>query len=334
MKTLRVGIVGAGGIVRQRHLPGLRAQPGVEVAAVANSTLASSQAFCAGFAPEAEAIETWETLVARPDLDIVWIGATPHLHKPVAIAALDAGKHVFCQARMARDLTEAVAMFQAAAAHPGLVTMLCPPPHGLKGDAFMRSLLDAKIVGQCRTIRLRSLSDAFLDPGAPIHFRQRRELSGENILTLGIHAEVLQRWLGDFEVSGAQGAIHLPTRGGVTVDVPDSLQVLAKFPGPVLGHFEFSGVHAGPPEDFIEIVGSTGTLRYDYLSDQITLLSPDAAQPETLPIPADLLGSWQVEADFIRAVRDPAAPRPHPDSTDGLRYMRVVQKVASLLAPR
>jgi hypothetical protein len=48
-------------------------------------------------------------------------------------------------------------------------------------------------------------------------------------------------------------------------------------------------------------------------------------------VPAHLVRVWLVEADFVNAVRDPAAARPHPDFTDGLRYMRVVQMVDDLL---
>jgi predicted dehydrogenase len=50
-QIIRIGIVGAGGIVKQRHLPGLRALPKVQITAVANSTLESAEDFCRVFAP-------------------------------------------------------------------------------------------------------------------------------------------------------------------------------------------------------------------------------------------------------------------------------------------
>ena len=327
--TPRIGIVGAGGIVRQRHLPGLRAVPGVEIVAVANSALRSAEAFCRELAPEAEPMARWEDLVARPDLDIVWIGATPHLHKPVTLAALQAGKHVFCQARMAMNLADAEEMLEAAKAHPDLVTMLCPPPQGLEANAFVRKLLAEKVVGEPRAIRLHSLNGSFLDPSKPAHWRQRREINGLNILSLGIHAEVLQRWFGNFSVRAAQGRTFTPQREGYPVLNPDTVQILADFENGALGTLEFSGVHAGEPIEVLEISGTLGVLTHDYAKNEIRLET--SALIEVLTVPLELHRPWQVEADFLAAVRNPSAPRPHPDFADGVRYMAIVQRVNDLL---
>ena len=79
-RKLRIGIIGAGGIVKQRHLPGLRALPDVEIAAVANSTLASAEAFCREHAPGARAVEHWVEIADSDELDVGWFGATPYLH--------------------------------------------------------------------------------------------------------------------------------------------------------------------------------------------------------------------------------------------------------------
>lgn len=328
---MKIGIIGAGGIVKQRHLPGLRQQADVEIAAVANSSLASSQAFCAEFTPEARALEHWEDLIKIPELDAVWIGANPHLHEPATVAALAAGKHVFCQARMARSLIEAENMHQAAAARPDLVTMLCPPPQGMRGDLFIKQLLAENIVGTVRVIRLRSLNAGFLDATKPAHWRQLREISGANVLTLGIHTEVLQRWFGDFTPTHAQGRVFVKERAGYAVEIPDELHVLADFVNGAIGSLEFSGIHAGAPVERIEITGESGVLTYDYQTEEIHVQRPGQKEAERLEIPAELARSWQVEADFVNAVRQPDAPCPHPDFDDGLRYMRVVQQVDDLL---
>ena len=67
--------------------------------------------------------------VAAP-VDIIWIGTPPYMHSAVTVSALEAGKHVFCQARMAMDLVEAEEMLATSKRYPELVTMLCPPPMG------------------------------------------------------------------------------------------------------------------------------------------------------------------------------------------------------------
>jgi len=323
MTPLKIGIVGAGGIVRDRHLPNLRRIEGVEIAAIANSSLASAQAFCAAHAPEAEPIADWRELVARPDLDIVWIGATPYLHRPVTLAALAAGKHVFCQARMARDLREAWDMLEAGQRRPGQVTMLCPPPYGLRMDAFIRSLIESEHVGEIYSLELRSRNGQFLDPSLPPHWRQQREISGANVLTLGIYTEVLQRWFGDVREVAAVGRIFQEVREDLPIEIPDQLDVLAEFADGFPAVLRFSGVYSGDPEEVLEISGSRTTLRIDFATDEIR----DLDRGETLAIPAALDRPWQVEADFIAAVRDPSAPRPHPTFADGVAYMSVVDAV-------
>ena len=65
-----------------------------------------------------EVIDDWAEMLDRPDLDIIWIGTPPVLHAPITISALEAGKHVFCQARMAMNLREGREMLVAAQARP------------------------------------------------------------------------------------------------------------------------------------------------------------------------------------------------------------------------
>jgi len=325
MKTLKIGIVGAGAIVRQRHAPGILSSGLAEIAAVSNSTPESAQAFCVEFCPQAEVVEDWRDLVTRGDVDIVWVGAGPMLHAPVTIAALEAGKHVFCQARMATDLASAQQMLAAAEKHPGLVAMLCPPPHGLAMDAFVKQLLNDKVVGDLRLVRLQSLNGAFLDPSAPPHWRQRTGISGKNIMTLGIHTEVLQRWLGLFRVDAAQAATFVAERAGIRIEIPDTLTTLITFVNGATGCLEFSGVYAGPPIDRLEMAGTQGSLIIDYLTEKILLQK--AGQTEELIPPPEVLRPWQVEADFLNAVFHPDSPRPRPNFGDGLAYMEVVEAV-------
>ncbi len=92
-------------------------------------------------------MEHWPELVCREDVDAVWIGTTPYMHAEISQYALRAGKHVFCQARMAMNLAEAQLMWEASVSNPELVAMLCPPPYGMKGDATMKRLLAEGAIG-------------------------------------------------------------------------------------------------------------------------------------------------------------------------------------------
>ncbi|MEO6054992.1 MAG: Gfo/Idh/MocA family oxidoreductase, partial [Chthoniobacterales bacterium] len=295
MEPLRIGIVGAGGIVRERHLPGLQPLGAVEVRAVANSTIDSALRFCKANVPAAEAVADWHDLVKRDDIDIVWIGATPQLHAPVTLAALTAGKHVFTQARMATNLEEARTMLAAAKARPDLVTMICPAPHGLRSGAYFKKLLDEETIGSVRMVRLQSLNGTFLDPRLPAHWRQRKEISGLNIMTLGIHIEVLQRWFGGIASVQAEGKAFVTLRNDYRVEVPDILNVLAEFENGAQGILEFSSVHSGDPVEAMEVIGSKGILRYDYAKDSIELQRKGDPKWQVLESPKELLRDWQVE---------------------------------------
>ncbi|PYI72827.1 MAG: hypothetical protein DMF02_02625, partial [Verrucomicrobia bacterium] len=220
---LRIGIIGAGNIVRTRHLPALKKHPEVEIVAVSNSTYESSEKFCSENAPGATPIQNWPELVALHDLDVVWIGTPPYMHSAVTISALEAGKHVFCQARMSMDLAEAEEMLAASKRYPELVTMLCPPPFGMRADLLVKKILAENYIGRTHHVRLQSFTGNYLDPDTPAHWRQKIEISGLNTLTLGIYVEVLQRWLGDITGVFARGKIIRPVREGYGVIVPDLL---------------------------------------------------------------------------------------------------------------
>lgn len=326
-KRVRIGIVGAGGIVKSRHLPALQAMPEVDIVAVCNSSLESSRRFCAEFLPGAEPMEHWPELVSRADIDAVWVGATPQMHSEVSCYALRAGKHVFCQARMARDLAEAQQMWEASMSNPELVAMLCPPPYGMKGDLTMKRLLSEGAIGKPHQVILHSMNGAWLDAAAPAHWRQQIEISGLQVLSFGIYIEILQRWLGDIVQVHADGGLVTVERQGYTVDIPDLFHVLCTFRSGAKGNLIFSGVAAHAPHDSIQIYGSEGTLTYNFVTDEIRLGGRSGSM-EALMIPLDEVKDWTVERDFINAVLDPSAPRPKPDFLEGIKYMRVVQAAA------
>src|SRR5690242_5681650 len=117
---LRIGLIGAGKNTRARHIPGLRAIAGVEITAVCNrrppSTLAAAREFAI---PRTH--EHWQDVVADPDIDAIVIGTWPYLHCAITLAALEAGKHVLTEARMALNAAEAHRMLEAAHRYPNLV---------------------------------------------------------------------------------------------------------------------------------------------------------------------------------------------------------------------
>ncbi|MBI3972943.1 MAG: Gfo/Idh/MocA family oxidoreductase [Chloroflexi bacterium] len=337
---LKIGFIGAGGIVRQRHVPGLRQVPGVELAGVVNSTPESTARAAQEFGIPRQ-FESPEALIADSNIDIVWIGTQPYLHSKLSIAALEAGKHVFCQARMAMDYADARRMYEAWR-RSGLTAMICPPPHYMRGDRVIRRLIADGFVGRPNNVTVRSYSDMYHDPEKPLHWRQIGGISGVNTLDVGMLVEVVQRWLGFATSVTAQALTLIPTRppaevnqgaGATKVERPDTLAVAATMESGAL----FSGLWCGVAKfgadlNAIEIYGSDGTIRYRSGTDapgsgKILAARAGDSELREVPIPDSEARAWTVEEDFVRAVRD-GKPDPEPSFWDGLKYMEFTDAVA------
>src|SRR6059036_333869 len=193
--TIRVGFVGAGNNTRRRHIPGFQKQPGVELVAVANRTKESGERVAREFGL-ARVYEDWRDLVRARDVDAVCIGTWPYMHCEITVAALEAGKHVLCEARMAMDAAEGRRMLAAARRASNLVAQLVPAPHTLEVDATLQSLLAEGYAGEVLAVELQAAQGRFVDPDEPLHWRHDAALSGFNVLTMGIWYEAMMRWLG------------------------------------------------------------------------------------------------------------------------------------------
>ena len=108
---VRVGLVGAGGNTRLRHAPGLREQSGVEIVSVANRSRESGERFAGEFEIP-KVYDSWVDLINADDTDAICIGTWPYMHRTLTLAALEADKHVLCEARMAMNAKEAHDMLE------------------------------------------------------------------------------------------------------------------------------------------------------------------------------------------------------------------------------
>lgn len=326
---IRIGFIGLGGICRARHVPGLRAIPGVELVVVANRSEASSRA-AAEECGIPEIAASWTDVVARDDIDAVIIGTWPYMHHPVSIAALGAGKHVFCQARMAMNYREACEM-KAAADRSGKVAMVCPVPIGLSVDATIARLLRDEMLGPLRLVRVQGLYDTFARPEALMGWRKDHRFSGLNALTLGMYVEVIHRWFGPTaHVSAFTHTFvnqRIDTSGKSThVRIPDQFLVNTRLKSGLDVQYVLSGAVADG-RDRIEIHGTEAAVLYDVTDDALFYLTDGrtACPVQARPEERYDVNNWDVEARFIRAIRDGVPVR--PDFDEGCRYMQVVQAV-------
>src|SRR2546421_9536774 len=211
-RPIRVGFVGAGRNTQSRHIPGLGKQPGVELVAVANRSRESGERVAKEFG--IRRVEgDWHDVVRAPDVDAVCIGTWPYTHCEMTVAALAAGKHVLCEARMAMNATEGRRMLEASRKHPDLVTQLVPGPPTLELDTTIARLVREGYVGDVQTVEIHATQQArFADVGEGLHWRQDIRLSGNNVLNMGIWYETMVRWVGPVKTVMAMSRIAVPRR--------------------------------------------------------------------------------------------------------------------------
>lgn len=332
-RTIRVGIVGAGTNTRERHIPGLRAQAGVEIVSVANRSRASSEQAAQELGIPNVA-EDWRALVQSPKIDAVVIGTWPYLHCPVTVAALQAGKHVLCEARLAMNLAEAQRMAQAAQNRPDLVAQVVPAPFTLGVDRTVQRLLGEGFLGRLLSIEVRVADGRFLDPASELTWRQDADLSGLNVMSLGIWYESVMRWVGEATSVMAKGrvfAMHRPDATGRlhTVRVPEHIVVMADMACGAQATFTVSAVTGLMKSSEIVLCGTEGTLRF---ADSI-LYGARRGEGALMPIQpaAGETGGWRVEEEFIKAIRG-IEPVTHTTFVDGVKYMAFTEAVARSMA--
>ena len=330
-QTLRVGFVGAGKNTRERHIPGFQKLSGIDFVAVANRTKESGERVAKEFGIR-KVYADWRELVRAPDIDAVCIGTWPNMHPEITVAALEAGKHVLCEARMAMSAAAGRPMLEASRRAPHLVAQLVPAPHTLEVDSTLKSLLAEGYAGDVLAVELQAAQGRFVEPDAPLHWRQDITLSGHNILNMGIWYEAMMRWLGPARRVTAMAKVAVPRRrdtGGALQDVkvPDHVDILVDFERGAVGHLRFSSITALAPPSEAWIFGSEGTLRLEADARRLSGGRRGDRALSEIQIPAERRIGWRVEEEFVNAIRGREKVT-HTTFEDGIRYMEFTDAVA------
>lgn len=329
---LRIGIIGAGGNTRLRHIPGFQAIEGVEVVSVCNRSEASSQKVAKEFGIPGVATD-WKAILDDPQVDAIMIGTWPNMHAELTIAALRAGKHVLTEARMARNLTEAELMLAVSREHPSQVSQIVPSPFSLAYDKTIAQMIEKGDLGLLYEVIVEFSTGILADPDAAFNWRLDYEKSGVNTLFSGIMHEAVLRWVKtDPESVIADGLIGTMARKDPesgehkTVLIPDNLSVMARYPQGFKATYLFSSVSASVVRSEVRISGSKGALWLDLAADKLWFSATGSGKYREVSIPQEDRGSWQVESDFVDSIRY-GKPVSLTDFETGVRYMRFSQAV-------
>ncbi|MGW1887629.1 Gfo/Idh/MocA family protein [Streptomyces sp. NPDC001970] len=227
----------------------------------------------------------WRALVARDDVQLVDVCTPGDSHAEIAIAALEAGKHVLCEKPLANSVAEAEAMALAAerARERGQVAMVGFNYRRVPAIAYARRLIADGRLGAIRHVRVTYLQDWLVDPDFPLTWRLEREHAGSGALgDLGAHAVDLAQYLAGELLVGvsaltetfvrerpllAGAASGLTASGGLArgpVTVDDAALFTGRLASGALASFEATRMASGRKNALrLEINGQRGSLAFD-----------------------------------------------------------------------
>src|SRR5712672_3015238 len=306
LSTLGVGIVGVSpvrGWAATAHIPALRALPNYEIRALSAHSAESARAAGEVFGVDA-VFSDHEQLVTRPDIDVVAITVKVPRHRQLVCAALAAGKAIYCEWPLGRDLDDARAM-AALAAGQGVRTAVGLQARQAPAIEFARQLLSDGYVGEVLSTTMVGLSvpgGVVVQPNAYM----LDKANGANLLTIaaGHSLDILNHVLGEFADLSAVSDLRRPlitieeTGEQITKTAADQIAVIGTLTSGATASIHVREAVAGGTGFLWEINGTDGTLRIiaDAAFPEIYPLTVAGAhgrnEPTELAVPAALAQKW------------------------------------------
>jgi predicted dehydrogenase len=231
-------------------------------------------------------VETdWRRVLERDDVDLVDVCTPGDTHAEIAIAALEAGKHVLCEKPLANTVAEAEAMAEAAAraATRGVRSMVGFTYRRVPAIGLARELVAQGRLGEIRHVRAQYLQDWIADPTAPMSWRLQKERAGSGALgDIGAHivdltqhitgqrltgvSALLETFVKERPLPASEGSLSgVAGQGTGRVTVDDAAVFLGRFDGGALATFEATRFALGRKNAIrIEVNGSRGSLAFDF----------------------------------------------------------------------
>jgi predicted dehydrogenase len=311
---VRFGILGCGRIVERGLAPGLEASPAAELYALASARPGVAAEWAEKYGA-AKAYDSYEALLADPDVDAVYVPCTGDLHAKWTMAAAQAGKHVLCEKPLARSVPEAVSMIAA-----------CEKAGVILQEAFMwrhhpraqraRELLDAGAIGPLRLV----ISSFSFDIDRS-DWRMQPEKGGGAMWDIGCYGVNCARYFTGAEPADIYARAHWADTG---VDM--SMQIALTFPGDVLANIDCS--FEAPFRCRAELIGEQGRMILEDVflpkEDSVVLLQRSNDRDAIIEVDrTDPVNQYacQVSA-FCESI---AAGQLVPPAENGLANMRVLE---------
>ena len=270
---LRIGLIGSG-FMGKTHIFGFATAARVfdlpvriELECIADATpeLARAAMSRYGFRRHAD---SWEELAADPEIDVLDITAPNALHRPMAIAGLAAGKHIYCEKPLAVDVTEATEMTKAAEV-AGVKTQVGFNYLANPMFRLAKKLISEGRIGEIRSFRGIHAEDYMADRAAPWSWRLDSRGGGATA-DLGSHIIATAEYLIG-PIVGVCGDMHTAIQerrtsegSEVRVKVDDVGRAFLRFENGASGSIEANWMASGQKmQHAFEIYGSDGAITFD-----------------------------------------------------------------------
>jgi predicted dehydrogenase len=279
---LGVGIIGVSpirGWAATAHLPALRALPNYEIRALSAHNPESARAAGRMFGISS-VFSNHEDLVSQPDIDVVAVTVKVPHHRELVFAALAAGKAVYCEWPLGRDLDDARAM-AALAVKQGVRTVVGLQARQAPAIEFVQDLISDGYLGEVLSTTMVGLSIPGDVVGQPNAY-MLDNTNGANLLTVpvGHSLDILNYVLGEFAELSAVSDLRRPlitieeTGEQIVKTAPDQIAVIGTLVSGATASVHIREAVAGGTGFLWEINGTAGTLR----------ITADAALPEIYPL--------------------------------------------------
>lgn len=268
---IRIGIVGAtvtqggSGWGANAHVPALKVLPDYQLKAVCTAHEDTAEASAAAFGAEL-AFHDINQMVAHPEIDLVVVSVKVPIHHELVMAALRAGKDVFCEWPLGANLAEAETM-ASLARERGLRTMVGLQARSDATVLYARELIAEGYLGEVLTANLSIIGQAIIERASG-RIWQRERAAGANTLTIqgGHGIDALCFLLGEFAEVSARVTTRVTewrltdTGETVPVDAPDNIAVAGRLENGGEVAIQVAAVPSSPTGYRLEMYGRDGTL--------------------------------------------------------------------------
>ena len=266
--TIKIGVIGCGKIAQVRHLPEYAEHPEAEIRGLFDINQQRTRELAEQYG--AKAYESYEALLADPEIQAVSVCAANFAHAEITIAALNAGKHVLCEKPMAVTLSECEAMVEAAKKN-GKFLMIGHNQRLAKAHSTAKQLIDEDLIGRIVTFRTTfghgGPETWSVDPGKSVWFFDKSKAAMGAMADLGIHKTDLVQFLtGEKVIRTTARVVTLDKRdaSGQLIGVDDNAVCIYEMSSGAFGTMTASWTHYGAEDNSTVLYGTKGIMKiYD-----------------------------------------------------------------------